>query len=59
VYKKEFYKGKFLKTSEKIGPGLYNLDSAKRKTSFYIGLKMKRNDETTSPGPGAYNVRGN
>ena len=25
--------------------------------TFYIGMKMKRNDETISPGPAAYNLR--
>ena len=29
------------------------------KKSFYLGMKLNKNDETISPGPAAYNIRSN
>lgn len=48
------------KTSDKAGPGRYNItNKMDLKKSFYLGMKLNKNDETISPGPAAYNIRSN
>ncbi len=44
---------------QKLGPGTYNLERKKSRSSFYMGLKLDRKDTTLVPGPGAYNAHNN